>query len=220
MIISLICSGFYFSKYCFKLIESSRYIKPVMKKIYFLIFSSAIFTFCILLSLDSFRLLFSIDVFFYQAVIGIIALHFYQYNLNNLPDYREFLWKDKLNAVYIVNNGGILLFGRSYKNDIDFNQEFLIGGGLYSIQTIIQTITSNANLKKVELADRVLIFEIYNNIIACAVTNEYNKSIQTQLHLFLKAFYEKFHVFINDWSGNMEVFSPAEKLCDQYLIPK
>lgn len=220
LIYSLGLSGFYFSKYCLKLLESSKFDKSVQKKIYFLVFSSAIYTISISLSIDYFRILFSIDVFVYQAVLGIFALHFYQYNLDHLPDYREFLWKDKLNAVYIVSNGGVLLFGRSYKSNIDFNQEFLIGGGLYSIRTIINTITSNEKLRKVELEDRVLIFDIYNEVIACAITNGYNKSIQTQLHLFLKEFYDKFKVFIEDWSGNMEVFSPAEKLCDQYLMPK
>ncbi len=62
LIYSLGLSGFYFSKYCLKLLETSKFSKLVQKKIYLLVFSSSIYTVSISLSIDYLKILFSQDV--------------------------------------------------------------------------------------------------------------------------------------------------------------
>ena len=200
--------------------RTSSHEKKVFQKIYLLMIGISLMLLGNILTWRFFSIGISIFYRIIGDIISIVGVNLFFIISKNMTDYREFFWNDYLDSIFVVNDSGLLLFNRDYKENVnESRQEYLIGGGIYSIQTIISMITSEEELNIIELEDKSLIFEKSHEIIVCAIAKKHSKVLQYRLKQFLERFYLEFEEHLKHWNGNMDIFKKADEICDD-LFPR
>lgn len=166
--------------------------------------------------------LFGAEIRIASASLNILGVLLFMNAITKLPDYREFVWKQKLRALFVVQKSGILLFNRFWKKDDADSNEMLIGSALTSIKTVINTITDEETIHKLELDDKALIFSMNDeaDFISCIIVDEYIDSLHDRLKDFSAKFQNLFSELLRNWNGNTDLFTPAESICDEVFMRK
>jgi hypothetical protein len=204
-----------------KLANITNFNRAVLKKIIGIFVSFLFITagyFCVS---DMFVESYGASIRIIGAILNIIGINFFMLMMVKLPDYREFVWKEKLNAVFIIDEAGLCVFNRFFKGNIENDgKELMIAGALTGIKAMLSNMTSKS-VKVLELSDKVLIFDHIEeyNIIACIIADEYLDSFEYRIKSFLADFMKIFGTNLKKWKGNIDFFMPLESICDEIFMP-
>ncbi|MBD3353648.1 MAG: hypothetical protein GF364_19345 [Candidatus Lokiarchaeota archaeon] len=213
----------YILRYFYKYAKITNFNKRVLGKIAGLFLSMLIILAGYFFVSDAMTARFGPDIRVLSASLNIIGVICFMFAILNLPDYREFVWKQHLRALFIVRTSGILLFNRFWKRENKENSnEYLIGGALSSIQTVLSNITEETSINRMELEDKALLFKMYpdKDVVGCIIADEYIDSLNERLNVFLDRFDVMFGGSLKDWDGNTQVFLPLESICDEVFMEK
>lgn len=115
---------------------------------------------------------------------------------------------DELLGVYVFMAEGSCVFDhkfRAIKGDAS-----LLTGALTAISSIIkETTRSEGELRFVDHGDVKFIFAEAPNMISVLVSTQYRQLFRAKLERFTQAFYDTFREQIENWKGNLRVFSGA-----------
>jgi hypothetical protein len=135
--------------------------------------------------------------------------------MRNLPDLSEYDWLTSLKTIIVIDKSGIPLFSRFYNTQPDESKkEYLISGALNSINLILAQMTGKEQLNTIELPDKCIMIEYINNLKFAIISDKFLLSLQVRLKQFAEEFYAFFKNYIENFSGNLDIFLPA----DQWLI--
>lgn len=210
----------YIIRYFYKYAKITNFNRQILKKIAGLFLSLLIVLAGYFFVTDQMSNLLGSEIRILSASLNILGVLLFMNAISKLPDYREFVWMKKTRALFIVKSSGILLFNRFWKKDDAESNEMLIGSALTSVKTVINTITDEESIYKLELEDKSLLFHIDEeiDIVACIIAEEYVPSLHDRLKTFSERFKKMFKPVLKDWNGNIDVFTPAESLCDDIFM--
>jgi hypothetical protein len=128
-----------------------------------------------------------------------------------LPPFSEFDWKDKLEAIFVMNPSGICLYYHIFKEKKQFKDENLISAAFSSINTMINKLTqSESELSTVKKGgENIIIYsgKFTTGVLYLSEDLNYPKVL---LKEFIDNFELTFHNILSDWDGNVVSFNPAK----------
>ncbi|HEY0089625.1 MAG TPA: hypothetical protein VGB37_12325 [Candidatus Lokiarchaeia archaeon] len=146
------------------------------------------------------------------AILQLISVVILSYFFNILPPFNEFDWKDKIEAVFLIDNSGVCLYYKIFKQRKDLIDENLISAAISSINIVLKELTGQKErgisvFKK--KGENVIIYPGKYVSGALYTTEELNYP-----KVILKEFVDKFetlykNILIN-WDGEVSIFKPTE----------
>jgi hypothetical protein len=117
---------------------------------------------------------------------------------------------DELLGVYVFMQEGSCVFDHEFRRMT--GDASLLTGALTAISSIIkETTRSQGDLRFVDHGDVKFIFTEQPNIVAVLVSSQYRQLFRVKLERFAQAFYDTFKESVDNWKGNLRVFSSAHE---------
>lgn len=169
---------------------------------------------------DSIVIAFGILIRIIGDILVILGISICQISMRNLPDLSEYDWLTSLKTIIVIDKSGIPLFSRFYNTQPDESKkEYLISGALNSINLILAQMTGKEQLNTIELPDKCIMIEYINNLKFAIISDKFLLSLQVRLKQFAEEFYAFFKNYIENFSGNLDIFLPAESMVDRIFKP-
>ncbi|HEY0087230.1 MAG TPA: hypothetical protein VGB37_00205, partial [Candidatus Lokiarchaeia archaeon] len=191
------------------LVKFSRKLK---ERGFILIIGLALMLTGFLLTTDAMINVFGLEGRFFGAILQLISVGVLFYFFNILPPFNEFDWKDKLEAIFLIDNSGLCLYNKIIKQRKDLIDENLISAAISSINFVLNELTGQKErgisvFKK--KGENVIIYpgKYVSGVVYTTEELYYPKVI-------LKEFVDKFemiyeNILIN-WDGEVSIFKPTE----------
>jgi hypothetical protein len=154
-----------------------------------------------------------VDILVIFSIIMICIISFVPFvsMKDSLPPAEEMDWSQKIIAVYVINNSGIVMVEYAFTEEkFDSN---LFSGGITGISSILQEmIDSKQKLKIIDHEDKKLLFEYSENFFTVLIVKENLKILRNKLKTLTEDIHKVYHETISEWSGNVEILKPMETL--------
>jgi hypothetical protein len=138
-----------------------------------------------------------------------------------LPEYKEFEWQEKIQAVFLVKESGLPLFSRFYTQlESEEDQASIISAVISTIQMISKSITKQL-INEVEFKNKVLIFS-YNEkmqVNLCLIVEEQLKVYSGRIAHFFDKVETMYGELISVSSNETSLFKPLKSICDEVFHP-
>jgi hypothetical protein len=170
--------------------------------------------------------LFGLGIRIAGDLVDIIGILLFKTSLDYLPDFSEFDWIPSIRAVIVVHSNGVPCFSRfwgSNKNSKDLSdndKDSLISGAMSTVEILLNEMVGKELLNRIQLDDKVVLFEKRNNFMTIVIATEYLDSLSIRIRNFSDNFEEIFGSILKDWGGNITAFLPAEAMADIHFIPR
>lgn len=206
--------------YAKRLLKLSNKNRELVKSISITILGFSITVLGYVSMADSIVIAFGISIRIVGDICVIIGICICQISMRNLPDLSEYDWLKALKTIIVIDKSGISLFSRFYNTPQDeTKKEYLISGALNSINLILSQMTGNEQLNTIELPDKCIMIEYMNNLKFVIIADKFLLSLQVRLRQFADEFYSIFKNYIENFSGNLDIFLPAESMVDRIFKP-
>ncbi len=147
-----------------------------------------------------------------QLFFGIL----WGYFLIGFETFTEFDWPRKLKDLYLINNNGINLYHYSFSKRESLMDPDLISAGLSGMKDLIaEIIKSEDRLKTVDHQDLKLILEYGEYVTIALIVSENLRIYHSKLTILMEQFEKSFQDILSHWSGDIEVFIPAQQMIQQ-----
>jgi hypothetical protein len=163
-------------------------------------------------------------------IIFLVGIHYFRWVITQLPDIDEFDWNCCLLGLLVIQSNGIPLFTRFWTETRNKSphtilseryedNRTLLSAGINSIEAILNEIVGTQKLNRIQLEDRVIIFEKRENFITAVISTEYLESLALRLIHFTNKFDEIYGNILKKSMNNMEIFQPVKHLADIHFHP-
>ncbi|MFX1394211.1 MAG: hypothetical protein ACFFAH_11610 [Promethearchaeota archaeon] len=156
------------------------------------------------------------------AIMQLISVIILSYFFLTLPPFSEFDWQDKIEAVFLVDNAGLCLYYKVFKETKDLMDENLISAAITSINIMLKQITDSREhsrgisvLKK--KAHNVIIYagKFVSGVLYTSEELNFPKIV---LSNFVDKFEMLYRNILPDWIGDTTIFKPAEILANDLFF--
>ncbi|TFG02894.1 MAG: hypothetical protein EU539_12720 [Promethearchaeota archaeon] len=204
---------------CFFLVYIVKFIRKLKTKGMILFGGLAFMLIGFLLTTDALLEVLGLEGRLIGASLQLISVVVLSYFFLTLPPFSEFDWKEKIEAVFIVNNAGICLYYKLFSEKKDLMDENLISAAISSINIILQELSetgiSNKSISVIKKkGENVIIYqgELISGVLYTTEELNFPKII-------LKEFVDKFEALywniLLDWDGDTNIFNPMGIIADK-----
>lgn len=142
-------------------------------------------------------------------IIGIIL---FGLSCNSIPSLAEFSWRDKLKYLLITNYSGICIYNYNFQEEEQMN-EVLLGGALSGIRIFLEeSMKKEGYLKVISKGSEVFLMDEGKNILGILVVEQELEILKSLLTQFVSQLEFYFSDILKNWTGQIEMFKPAEDL--------
>ena len=134
--------------------------------------------------------------------------------LMKLPPFSEFDWQDKVENLYLIDNGGICIYNQEDSESMD---KHLVSGAIASINILLQELTNREGISVIKKKGKTVIVypsKYSTGVLFC--TEDLNTP-----KVVLKNFVEKFETVysqvLQNWDGDIDIFTPVEKMANEFF---
>lgn len=134
-----------------------------------------------------------------------------------LPSKEEREWRDCIHHLFLLNTNGVSIIYHPFVEETLIDQD-LMAGGLTGIISMIQEMTKSED--KVEVFSQKnskLILKYGQYTTAALITLKDLKILHQKLEKFILEFEDFFHEYLIHWTGNLDLFKPADRLILRYF---
>ena len=201
---------------------SNQYIKRIQKNL-----KLVILVFCIGFIFTGIGFLFTIDTIIYiygleirliGDIIQLIGFCFIFLFFIFVPSLSEYVWKDKLDRLFLMLKSGICIYYKFFKEGTDFIEEQAISGAIKSINDILNEITDNEGISIIERKHKIFIIQPRNFMTGVLVCDEELDSFKILLNRFMERIEETYVKIFEDWNLEMKFFNPIGDLAKEIFL--
>ncbi len=151
-------------------------------------------------------------VYAISAALMVIGLIIFGYALIMSPALDELDWRQQLVELYLIQEGGLLMYHHQFEQNLDIDQ-VLTAAGISGVQSLFQEITrSEQGLNVVSVGEYDILFAHGSTFTTVLMARE---AYQVLLHK-VKDFTEKFDLvfgnIIQKFEGSLKEFSSVEEI--------
>jgi hypothetical protein len=163
------------------------------------------------LTTDLLNTLFGLESRMIGDILQLISLLMLSYFFFTLPDFSEFGWKEKIEALFLIDKAGICLYQKSFKKNKELISENLISAAISIVNEMLRDLIGTGNDKGVLIIKKpkqiVMIYsgEILSGVLYITEDLKYPKVI-------LKEFVDKFELLFKNIIQDQTIKFPREKL--------
>ncbi len=143
-------------------------------------------------------------------LIGLISLSFFYLTL---PPFSEFDWQDKIETLYLINEAGICLYYKYFKEEEEPISKNVISAVISSINVMLRGLTGrkyNEGFSVIKKKGENIIIYHGKFVRGILFTTEELNFVKVVLKDFVKKFEALYNNILKDWDGEMTVFKPIE----------
>ncbi len=148
------------------------------------------------------------------AVMQLISVILLSYIFLTLPPFSEFDWQEKIEAIFLVNNAGICLYYKIFKEKKNLMNENLISAAISSINILLQKLTETGERRKdisvIKKKGENVIIYTGKFVSGVLYTTEELNAPKIVLRNLVDKFETLFHNILMSWKGDTSIFDPAE----------
>jgi len=124
-----------------------------------------------------------------------------------------------IEKIYIVNDAGLCLFSKSYKEETKEDEANLITGFLTSLDKFIQNTADAGTINEIKLQNATFKYKNYKKFkIIVKISDVSNKEEDSRkLELIGDLFLDKYEKVLDSWDGNTDVFNQFLRIIDDIL---
>ena len=189
-----------------------KFIRKLKSRGFLLIVGLGFMLIGFLLTTDAFINIFGLGIRIVGAVLQLISVVVLSYFFNILPPFNEFDWKDKIEAVYLIDDSGVCLYYKIFKERKDLIDENLISAAASSINIVLKELTGQKErgisvFKK--KGENVIIYpgKFVSGMLYTTEELNYPKIILKEL---VDKFEALFRNILLNWDGEITIFKPTE----------
>lgn len=203
------------------LINKMRYIENVTSEILKMLPSIIFLLIGNAFALDFFTNYLGLELRLLGNFLQIISLCLFFNFFYTHPFIFEFNWKQVVEDIYIMNKNGASLFHKSFTPKSTILDDSLVTGAMSSISIILKEVTRSKEKGISIIKKKGMIIYIYSSkyIIGVLITKDEIKYIKFFLKKFIKRIEMIFTNVLEDWNGDLHIFSPIEFIIEE-MFPK
>ena len=163
------------------------------------------------LTTDLLNTLFGLESQMIGDILQLISLLTLSYFFFTLTDFSEFGWKEKTEALFLIDKAGICLYHKIFKKKKELISENLISAAISIVNEMLKELIGTGNNKDVSIIKKPnQIVMIYSGEIMSGVL--YMKEDLNFPKVILKNFVDKFELLFKKIIQNQTIKFPREKL--------
>jgi hypothetical protein len=151
-------------------------------------------------------------IYAFGASLMVVGLIVFGYALIMSPALDELDWRHQLVELYIIQDGGLLVFHHHFEEDLDIDQ-VLTAAGISGIQSLFQEITrSEQGLNVVSIGDYEILFAHGGCFSAVLISRKAYHILLSKVQEFTDKFDIIFGPIIERFEGSLREFSSVHEL--------
>ncbi len=171
--------------------------------------------------LGYFGFIFAGDLAYYNLGVGfyiageaslVLGLVMFGYGSIYSPALGELDWQQQLVQLYVIQDGGVLVYHHEFEKDIELD-EVLTAAGISGVQTLLKEITrSETGLNNLSIGDFEILFSHSISFTSVLIAKEPYNVLLAKLREFTSTFEVMFGTIIQNFEGSLNEFSSAREL--------
>jgi hypothetical protein len=145
----LLTYGFWYTFLIFFINFLIKFSKKIKYKGIFLFIATALWASGYSLTTDMYIQMFGFEIRMIGAILLLISVIFLSYFFFTLTDFSEFDWKEKIEALFLINKAGICLYHKIFKEKKELISENLISAAISIINDMLKELIGTGNDKGV-----------------------------------------------------------------------
>jgi hypothetical protein len=203
--------GFWYTFLIFFINFLIKFIKKLKFKGIFLFISTALWASGYSLTTDMFIQTFGFESRIIGASLLLISVIFLSYIFFTLTDFSEFDWKEKIEALFLIDKAGICLYHKIFNKKKELIGENLISAAISIVNEMLRDLIGTGNDKGVLIIKKpnqiVMIYSGKNLSGVLYTTEDLNYP-----KVILKEFVNKFELLFRNIIQDQTIKFPREKL--------
>lgn len=213
-----IFSTFYFIQFSRNIIKTENFLLELIKFLPPFVLLTAGF----IQSTDYIVQAFGLELRLLGSTLQLISICFLFFIFLRMPPFSEYEWQDKIDELLIMNRAGICLYHTNFVDRIDTRSEVLMSGALLSINIVLEEITSatregTSTIKKKGKTVNLFSTPLLTGVL---ISQEELNSIKYYLKEFIQKVEKIYYNVLQDWDGDVSIFSPVEGIVDEFFSSK
>lgn len=153
-------------------------------------------------------------VYTFSAALMVVGLIIFGYALIMSPALDELDWRQQLVELYIIQEGGLLMFHHQFERNLDIDQA-LTAAGISGVQSLFQEITSSEQgLNVVSVGAYDILFAHGSSFTTVLMARETYQVLLHKVQDFTEKFDLIFSNIIQKFEGSLKEFSSVKELVD------
>ncbi len=151
-------------------------------------------------------------IYAFGAALMVVGLMVFGYALIMSPALDELDWRHQLVELYIIQDGGLLVFHHHFEEDLDIDQ-VLTAAGISGVQSLFQEITrSEQGLNVVSIGNYEILFAHGGCFSAVLISRKAYHILLSKVQEFTDKFDIIFGPIIERFEGSLRDFSSVHEL--------
>ncbi|MHA1926661.1 MAG: hypothetical protein ACW974_12150 [Candidatus Thorarchaeota archaeon] len=151
-------------------------------------------------------------IYAFGAALMVVGLIVFGYALIMSPALDELDWRHQLVELYIIQEGGLLVFHHHFEEDLDIDQ-VLTAAGISGVQSLFQEITrSEQGLNVVSIGNYEILFAHGGCFSAVLISRKAYHILLSKVQEFTDKFDIIFGPIIERFEGSLREFSSVHEL--------
>jgi hypothetical protein len=164
------------------------------------------------LSGDMFFNIFGFGLYLIGETSLVLGLVIFGYGSIYSPALGELDWKQQLVELYIIQQGGLLIFHHEFVHTSEIDQ-MLTAAGISGVESLFQEITSSdTGLNVVSVGKFEILFSHSTTFTSVLISRASYKVLLAKLRDFTETFELMFGTIIQNFEGSLREFSSAKEL--------
>ena len=134
-----------------------------------------------------------------------------------LPPKAELEWRRKTEHILVLSKSGLPLFSQPLQKKELEADVALAGGAIIGISSIINEITQVSGVRVIKQPNYCIMMEEGSQIILAVMVTEELKTVRNKMLDFVVDFESFFEELLQDWRGELKVFSPTKRLVEKHF---
>jgi hypothetical protein len=188
-----------------------KFFKKLQSKILLLFGGLSLMLIGFLLTTDALVEVFGFEGRLLGAILQLISVILLFYFFSILPPFNEFDWQSKIETVFLVNNAGLCLYYKYFK-EIDLINENLISAAILSINVMLKEMIGqdNGNISIFKKEHETVVIYPGKFLTGVLYISEDLMTPRLLLKNFVDKFEQIYRNILLDWDGETRIFNQAE----------
>jgi len=151
---------------------------------------------------------------FIGSIFQLYGFAFFAFFFLKFPILSEFDWKDKIEQVFIINEGGLCIFYKSYNEKLEEVNESLISGAITSVNIMLKELMNPVSRGMSVIRKKgIIIYMFHGNLINGVVfSNKEAKIIEFYMKQLITKIEQVYKNVLQNWDGDLRIFEPIEDI--------
>ncbi len=159
-------------------------------------------------------------VYIFGTVFLLVGGIIFGYALSYSVALDELDWRNQLVSLYVIQEGGLLVFHHAFVEDLDANQT-LTAAGMSGVQSLFQEIIkTEEGLNVVSIGNNDILFAHSGALTCVLVVNDPYRTLLHKVDEFIVKFESIFGALIGRFSGSLNDFDAAKELIEEIFYER